>query len=372
MEKDYRLLERDNCLLVLDGAAGFMGSHGLRFGSAHYPAVIATDIRPLYDVRDANNLTFVQADIGSLESVRKIKARIADYLSRHPDHSFVYWHLGGVFNYTAPEEVLDRVNRLGTKNVIEECVLPFKERVRSFIQWSGITVHGDFDIPLPVTEKSEVKPVNIYGWSKLRAEQVVMDYARRENLPAVIMRLGGVYGPGGPPGERYGMAILIKLFAEGRINNILTSGSEKRRVALVHVEDVIRAADFLGNCPEAIGETFVIVDDTPYTSEEISRFLGEELDNPLIPFVRLPHKIFRFLLETIEKDAKRYNAKPEVDAGMGEMTLVSTFSSNKKFMDLAHKYGRGRNSKNPVMIYKDSFDGLRQTIEAYRREGWIK
>jgi nucleoside-diphosphate-sugar epimerase len=278
--------------------------------------------------------------------------------------------MAGLFNYAAKETALVEVNKRGTENVVSFLSIPLQKNLRSFIYWSGLTVFGKFDFSLPTTEDSPRRPDNPYGWSKLHAEEFLLRAYQEKNLPVTIMELSSVYGPGGPIRERYGMALLIKLLHEGRMPNI-PIGKAGKRAALIHAEDVIRVAHFLSGVEEARGERYIVTDDTPYTTEELSQFLGELLENPFISFIRLPEKVFDFLVQSSE-EARKYGAKPEIDAGLAQMIKLNPHASNAKLMDLARRHGRGRNSPNPLLKYPNSFDGLRQTVAEFKKEGWLR
>ncbi|MHC1624463.1 MAG: NAD-dependent epimerase/dehydratase family protein [Methermicoccaceae archaeon] len=49
----------------------------------------------------------------------------------------------------------------------------------------------------PLTESTPPKPINIYGWSKLAAEELYRTYWRCFNIPVIIIRTGSCYGPMG-------------------------------------------------------------------------------------------------------------------------------------------------------------------------------
>lgn len=365
--------ERKKTILVITGAAGFMGEHSLKFALDKYAAVIATDIKPVPFFLDRNKKTddlfFVKADLTQKKELGQITAAVKKLLDDRPDYQAVIWHEGGLFRYGAPEETLDRINVGGTRNLVDAVALPLAEKLKSFVFWSGLTVFGSFDFPLPTTENSPRKPSNSYGWSKLRAEELLLGSHEKYGLPAVIMELGAVYGPGGPSNERYGMAVLVKQFADGTMPNIFVGN--QRRVALVHVEDVIRTADFLGFIDEAVGRRFLVVDDCPHTAEEISELLGEETENPLLKGIKMPQWMFEYLINEIDRVSKKYDVRSEIDKGLAEMVLLNSHSSNAELMDLARRYGRGRNSKNPLLKHPDSFVGLKQTAAEYKKEGWI-
>jgi len=49
----------------------------------------------------------------------------------------------------------------------------------------------------PLTESTRPRPINVYGWSKLAAEELYLTYHRCFGIPVVIVRTGSCYGPMG-------------------------------------------------------------------------------------------------------------------------------------------------------------------------------
>jgi len=355
-------------LLLITGAAGFVGSHAVKFAlkNSNYDVVLATDIREL-DLRGIESIApkdkvfgFIKADLTKPEQLEEI----IKYLKNFSDHKIVVWHIGGCFNYQAPKELLYRVNVLGTKALLEK-LWKFEQRSRlqRFVFWSGGVVYGTFSHPkgtLPADENYPVDPQNEYGWSKKMAEDWVLYFDRQLSLPATILRLGAIYGPN----SVYGMASALFLNASGQLAPLLV-GDPNNKVALIHVEDVVRVADFLAWAPEASGEIYNVTDDNDYTMKEISFFMGKKLNNTPFASFALPAWVFRTLIKFVNLRIKKLGGTPIIDPELGNMVLLNSWMSNEKLMALTRKYGREHN----LLKYPDSLFGLTDTIESYKKEG---
>jgi nucleoside-diphosphate-sugar epimerase len=162
------------------------------------------------------------------------------------------------------------------------------------------------------------------------------------------------------------MALLFKLFWEGRLENMALVGSEQCRASLVHVQDIMRVAHFLSYTPEACGQRYIVTDNSCFTNIEISKILGAYLQNPFIPGIRLPKAVLRYLISTIEKTARRYGVRPEVDSGLTQMMMLNTHSSNAKLRALCEKY-----HQRPIW-YPNSWTGIEAAIRQLQLEGWFK
>lgn len=369
-------------ILVITGAAGFVGSHALKFAFQDlydkYELVIATDVVDLsYDpnpTRDSHipvssrstrhKLHFVKADLRNPNDMTAILRE----LRQKPHSDIVIWHMGAVFNYTAPRRLIYDVNVLGTKHLLEALTenTDIVRRIARFVFWSGGVVYGDFNdpqVPLPATEEYPVNPTNNYGWSKKEGEDWVLFFHKNFGVPVTIMRLAAIYGPG----ARYGMANAYSLMAKGQLPPFII-GDGTNHGALIHAEDVVRVADFLASVEEANGEIYNVVDMTPYTTAELSIFLGKELKNE--PFHRfgLPMWVFNIFMKGINGAAKRLQGKPVIDLELANLILADNWMSNEKLLDLAKQHNRPYNG---LFKYPDSLEGLRQTIAWYRKEGCL-
>lgn len=172
------------------------------------------------------------------------------------------------YGTSADEAEQRRVNVDGTRNVLEACRRARVERLIHFstLMVYGLTVGGDLDENAPRRHFG-----NAYSDSKLDAERLVLEYAQRRGLPAVILQPTAVYGPFA---EQWTHQILERL-KTGRL--ILIDGGDGLRNA-VYVDDLVSAALLASVKQEAIGEAFLISGDAPVTWREFysafERMLG--------------------------------------------------------------------------------------------------
>lgn len=363
-------------IVIITGAAGWMGEHAVRFAHDHFSAVLATDVQELsYTVIPSPTKGwFVRADFTDRDSFKKVVAEAFRLADEHPSARIHFWHNGGLFDYAAPEMLLLKVNYWGTQRVIEDLALPLHRsgRLGSFVYWSGATVYGDFNFRLPAMEDSPKHPINFYGWTKLLSEEYILQMCAQDpSFPAVIMQITGAYGPGIGKRKSYGMAKLLELFHRGSLQNFPLMGASHYTAALVHVKDIIRCAHFLGNCSEAHGQRYLVTDDGRYTNVGISKVLGSELENPYLP-IPMPRIMLKGMISVVEATGKFLKLKPEVDSGLAKMMTINTWSSNRKLWELAERHGRGRLSSDPLLMYPDSAAGLSEAIRDLRREGWLQ
>ncbi len=143
---------------------------------------------------------------------------------------------------------------------------------KKFVYTSSTSVYGQNDGSL-VEETSPAEPVAETGRVLVQTEAVLLDAARRQNFPAVILRLAGIYGP-----ER-GYWFRQYLKGEARIE-----GSGGRILNMIHREDVegaILAALQAGQS----SHVYNVVDDEPVTQLAFFQWLAETLGRELPPSV---------------------------------------------------------------------------------------
>ncbi|NMC69963.1 MAG: NAD(P)-dependent oxidoreductase [Myxococcales bacterium] len=119
-----------------------------------------------------------------------------------------------------------------------------------------------------ITEDTPLRADSDYEQTKLDAEAMVQQHARRGGPGWVILRPAQVYGPRGKllAGSLFTLPPMLKLVSGGAAMIGVRGGP---RSNWVHAGDVARAALFLLERPDAYGEAFNVCDDTPLPFGEI-------------------------------------------------------------------------------------------------------
>ncbi len=120
-------------------------------------------------------------------------------------------HAAGRFRFWGKREQFERTNVQGSANVMQAAL---QAGVAKFIHISTVVVVGH---PLPnrmVDETHPTNPVDPYQRSKLKGEQLALQYHRDHALPVVILRPGAFYGP-------YGRYAFNRLFFEDPLKGLL-------------------------------------------------------------------------------------------------------------------------------------------------------
>jgi nucleoside-diphosphate-sugar epimerase len=158
----------------------------------------------------------------------------------------------------------------------------FLHGARHLIQWlapkppqkliftSSTSVYGQTDGSL-VKEDSPTEPVSETSKILVEAEKMWLEAARSQEVPAMVLRLAGIYGPGrGHPFQQF-------LKGEARIH-----GEGTRLMNMIHVEDAVGAI-IAALKHGRVGEIYNVVDDEPVTERHFFHWLSQELGKWMPP-----------------------------------------------------------------------------------------
>jgi dTDP-glucose 4,6-dehydratase len=310
--------------VLVTGGAGFIGSNFVRHALTTHADWHVTTLdkltyagrrENLHDVMDDPRHTFVHGDIadaplsGPLVEQSNIVLHFA--AETHVDRSIM---AAGDFIRTDVE---------GTFVLLEAARRA--ARLRRFIQISTDEVYGS--VPVGASrETDELKPRNPYAASKAGADRLAYSYWATYEVPVIITRASNNYGPYQFPEK------VIPLFVTNAIDDIPVPlyGDGKNVRDWLHVDDHCRAIDLLI--------------DTGVNGEVYNIGGGNEVMN-----VDLTHRI----LDALDKPASLIT--PVVDRPGHDRRYC---------LDTSKLRGIGWSPAEP-------FDeGLRRTIEWYRRNEW--
>lgn len=131
---------------------------------------------------------------------------------------------------------VEDVNYKGTLNVLEEA----RRRDAQVLFASTCNIYG---IGENLKEDDDVKPLNPYSKSKLKAERVCMEYYEKYGLDVKILRLASVYGYS--PGVRFNLVVNYFVLRALLGYDLTVFGDGKNWRPFVHVYDAARAFLFL-------------------------------------------------------------------------------------------------------------------------------
>jgi dihydroflavonol-4-reductase len=326
---------------LITGATGFIGSHlAEQLHAKGYDLKVLT--RPTSDTKYIRHLP-VEYVGGTLSNAESLKDAVSgvDYI----------YHVAGVVA-SKNREGFFQGNQIATRNLLE-ATRQYNPELHRFVHVSSQAAVGPATGPeSPVDETAAPHPITTYGESKAAAEQEV--FQRMDQLPLTIVRPPAVYGP-----RDIGVFSFFKTMAQMRFAPLIGFGA--KLVSLVHVEDLVRGFIQAGESPRAQSEAYFISSEELYTWEQVGKITAEILGHRRVRFLRVPHAII-FAAAGLSGFVGRFSAKPPIlDFEKGrDITQAYWICSVEKAKE---HFGY----RQLVSVEQ----GVRQTVEWYRREGWL-
>jgi len=264
--------------ILVTGATGFIGSalsHRLLEYGVH---VLALCRPPSKDTSlQEQGIELVEGDITDFPRIETILSQDVN----------IIFHLAAWLRGSSPQEAM-LTNVSATQHLAEASA---HQSVERFIYVSSIAVyglHGDRD----VDESTKLRLYgDLYGDSKILAENALQGVVEKTNLAKVIIRPGMVYGPGSPGWTRR-MGIWAK---SGRLP--LIDGGRGTAYP-IYIENLVDLIVLSAVCPEAAGEAFNAVDDGPVT---LAEFEGAYMKMvPTNHAIRLPGWVAALLAAVVD------------------------------------------------------------------------
>lgn len=197
------------------------------------------------------------------------RAILADAMEPGSLPQLVEWEPHAVFDLVPPQQIGDdRYTTWGTRNIAQA----FSEaRLEALVYLSSTSVYGARSGEL-TDESTPVAPSSPLGVARAECENLYLEFHRSAGLPVRICRAPGIYGPGRTLRQRLETGAYRRL------------ADEDLSVSRIHVEDLAEAlvAAWLRGTD---GETYLLCDDEPVTSQEYAELTASLLALPLPPTV---------------------------------------------------------------------------------------
>lgn len=165
--------------ILVTGGAGFIGSHTVKLLlDEGYDVIILDNLSTGYLHNIPKNIKFYKLDLADKDKIKKT------FMQNKID---AVMHFAG--SIEAGESMINpkkfyRNNVLNTLNLLD-VMLEFN--VKNIIFSSSAAIFG-MPKKIPITEKSEKNPINVYGRTKLMAERILEDYDTAYGLRSICLR----------------------------------------------------------------------------------------------------------------------------------------------------------------------------------------
>jgi nucleoside-diphosphate-sugar epimerase len=222
----------DDRIILVTGSNGRIGEAVMRRFSGRFASVIGTDRsapEPL------PGCVYVPIEVTSDDSVREGLTAIREH---HGNRIASVIHLAAYYDFFGkPSPKYEDITVSGTRRMLVALhELDFE--VEQFLFSSTMLVHGPTEPGVFINEDSPIEATWAYPKSKVRTEQVIRD--ERGTIPAVLMRIAGVYDDGG---HTIPIAGQVKRIQEREFASNFYSGSTAHAQAFVHMDDLVDAIE---------------------------------------------------------------------------------------------------------------------------------
>jgi UDP-glucose 4-epimerase len=216
--------------IFLVGGFGFIGRRFIRtYSDVHEITVYATQ-KDIQNAKKILNLENVSVEEGFIED-----EKLGQIIKKHnPDVVIHLAALTGLVKCHKDPQKAFKINVFGTYNVINACIESFSK----LIFLSSREVYGETRDSAS-KEDDQLHPKNVYGITKMIAEQLIETSSKKNSLNFTILRLTNVYGP---EGDQYGAQVIIKNALHDKKIQILGGA---QRLNYVFVDDVIEVINIV-------------------------------------------------------------------------------------------------------------------------------
>ena len=339
-----------NPKILITGASGFIGSfiveEAIKRGFDVWAAMRKSSSRQFLS---DDRIHFIELNLSSEEDLKQQLA----------GHSFDYIvHAAGVTKCLDKQDFF-RINTEGTQHLVR-ALLDLNMPLKRFVYISSLSIMGAIREEQPyqeIRESDEARPNTAYGESKLKAEQWLDSIneefkAKQKELPFVILRPTGVYGP--RERDYFMMAKSIKAHTDFAV------GFKQQDITFVYVTDVVQAV-FLALEKGKTGRRYFLSDGEVYQSSTFSDLIRQELGNPW--WIRITAPIWLLRIITFFGEY------------VGHLTGKVTALNNDKYYIMRQRNWRcDIEPARQELGYEPQVkleEGVRCSIKWYKDNGWL-
>ncbi len=156
--------------------------------------------------------------------------------------------------------------------------------------FSTIGVYGNQNGAL-IDESAKCEPTNLRSIERLKVEKLWCDFAEKNNVPLLILRLAGIYGEG--------RSNLDKL-KNGTAKRIIKQGQVFNRI---HVKDIARTTILAAQ--QKLSGTFNLSDDEPAPPQDVVSFAANILGQKPPPEITFENAKMSKMARSFYNDNKR-------------------------------------------------------------------
>lgn len=260
------------------------------------------------------------------------------------------FHSAGL-NFAKNKDDYFKINTLGTKKILLACY-ENKSTIKRFVYISSQTASGPSkSLEEAIDERSESKPITMYGKSKKLAEDEVRNY--KDKLPFTILKPTAVFGP-----RDKAIYSLFKMMYYGFASHV---GCNKKYLSLIFVEDLARGIVEAALSDNTIDETYFLSNAEFYNWDYISGVFKKQMNKKLYFKIKIPDFIVLLV--------------GQINGFLSKTFSYSTPFDYDKAIDFTQKYWTCSAEKaNRDFGFKQHYsfeDAVKKTYNWYKEHNWL-
>jgi nucleoside-diphosphate-sugar epimerase len=266
-------------LLLVTGSSGLIGTQAVK-AFEHDFTVVGLDVKSPEETPGAD---FIQCDLTSDEDTARA---LAEVRQKHGDRIASVIHLAAYYDFSGePSPLYRELTVEGTRRLQRE--------LRKFAQVEQLVFTSTLLVMEPAEEKTEVitekSPLEDEPWeyprSKIETEEMIR--AEHGDLPAVILRVAGVYDDEGhsiPIGQH------IARIYERHLESYFFPGDPEHGTPYVHLDDLMECFRRVVERRRELGSytVFLIAEPGLMSHRELQDTIGELIHGKEWPTIRIP------------------------------------------------------------------------------------
>ena len=332
--------------VLITGASGFIGSFlcdkGVELGYEVWAGIRKTSSRKSLQNPELNfiELTFEDKEL--------LSDQLEDFVRSQGRFEYII-HNAGITKASKREDYRN-INFLNTKNLIDVLVEK-KITPDKFIFTSSLAAYGpgkdNSEEPIKLDQKPEA--VNLYGKSKLEAEQYIQSI---KELKYIIFRPTGVYGLMAT--DYY---LLFKMINRGFEFYL---GTDQQKLSFIFIKDLVRAF-YLALESDVFNRSYFLSENKWYNTSTFYAMIRKELNKKTIRMI-----IPLWLITPIAV----------INDLIGKITgNYPIFNTDKLIILKATNWICETSQLRDQLNFETEYDlekGIKETVQWYKENGWIK
>ncbi|MFH1753043.1 MAG: NAD-dependent epimerase/dehydratase family protein [Candidatus Omnitrophota bacterium] len=175
------------------------------------------------------------------------------------------FHSAAMVGDWVPREDAYRINVDGTRFLLNASL---GEKVKRFIFVSSLAVLGMRDHHKTPSDPPAPKTGDVYADSKIDAETLVTEFAKKNNLPFTVLRPGFVFGPR----DDKVIPRMVEFLKKGKYMFV---GSGRNKVNMIYVENFASAIVDAANSEKTLNQVYNITNESGMTMTDVVNMVSD-------------------------------------------------------------------------------------------------